>query len=40
VHYGHDMSDIPRNEELLELLEGLEQEKVRSEEQNVRSKGA
>jgi peroxiredoxin len=23
VHYGHDMSDIPSNEELLELLDGL-----------------
>ena len=24
VHYGHSMSDIPENEELLELLDGLE----------------
>lgn len=25
VHYGHSMSDIPRNEELLALLDGLNQ---------------
>jgi peroxiredoxin len=31
VHYGHEMSDIPANEELLELLEGLEGEKRREE---------
>ncbi len=23
VHYGHDMSDIPSNEEILELIDGL-----------------
>ena len=27
VHYGHDMSDIPANEELLELLDELNREK-------------
>ena len=32
VHYGHAMSDIPANEELLGLLEGLEGEKEKSEE--------
>ena len=26
VHYGHDMSDIPDNEEILELLRQLNQE--------------
>ncbi len=26
VHYGHSMSDIPPNSEVLELLEGLNQE--------------
>ena len=25
IHYGHSMSDIPENEELLELLKGLYQ---------------
>ena len=28
VHYGHDMSDIPQNEELLSLLDKLEQEEA------------
>jgi hypothetical protein len=23
VHYGHDMTDIPSNAEILELLDGL-----------------
>jgi len=27
VHYGHDMEDIPPNEELLALLDGLNQDK-------------
>jgi peroxiredoxin len=27
VHYGHDMSDIPSNEEILELIDGLEAER-------------
>jgi len=26
VHYGHSMSDIPSNSEVLELLEGIETE--------------
>jgi peroxiredoxin len=34
VHYGHDMSDIPSNEEVLELIDGLEAE--RSAEQPTR----
>jgi peroxiredoxin len=29
VHYGHDMSDIPSNEEVLELLDDIRQELVR-----------
>jgi peroxiredoxin Q/BCP len=28
VHYGHSMSDIPKNEELLEILETLANEEV------------
>ena len=28
VHYGHDMTDIPPNEELLSLLDKLEQEEA------------
>jgi len=28
VHYGHDMSDIPPNEELLSLLDTLNQEQA------------
>lgn len=35
VHYGHDMSDIPENEELLGLLEELGKE--RNEERGVKS---
>jgi peroxiredoxin len=27
VHYGHSMSDIPSNEEILELIDGLEAER-------------
>jgi peroxiredoxin Q/BCP len=30
VHYGHDMSDIPSNAEILELIEGLSAEQARS----------
>jgi peroxiredoxin len=26
VHYGHDMTDIPENEEILELLETMNKE--------------
>jgi peroxiredoxin len=26
VHYGHDMSDIPKNEEILGLIDGLNAE--------------
>lgn len=26
VHYGHDATDIPSNEEILELLEGMNKE--------------
>jgi peroxiredoxin len=26
VHYGHEMSDIPSNEEILELIDGLNAE--------------
>ena len=26
VHYGHDMTDIPKNEEILQLLETLNEE--------------
>jgi peroxiredoxin len=28
VHYGHAMSDIPPNEDLLKIIEGLNQEKI------------
>ena len=28
VHYGHSMSDIPKNEEILEILKTLTNEKV------------
>jgi peroxiredoxin Q/BCP len=28
VHYGHDMTDIPPNEEILSLLDGLDQASV------------
>ncbi len=28
IHYGHDMTDIPENEELLVLLDGLNQRKI------------
>jgi peroxiredoxin len=28
VHYGHDPSDIPQNEEILELLETINKEPV------------
>ena len=30
VHYGHDMSDIPSNVEILELVDGLNAEHARS----------
>ncbi len=30
IHYGHDMSDIPENEEILELLGELELEAARA----------
>jgi peroxiredoxin len=30
VHYGHDMSDIPSNVEILELIDGLNAEHARS----------
>jgi peroxiredoxin len=26
IHYGHDMTDIPENEEILKLLEGMNEE--------------
>ena len=29
VHYGHDMSDIPSNAEILELIDGLNAEDAR-----------
>jgi peroxiredoxin len=28
VHYGHDMTDIPSNEEMLELIDGLNAEET------------
>jgi peroxiredoxin len=28
VHYGHDMSDIPSNEEILGLIDGLNKERT------------
>ena len=28
VHYGHDMSDIPSNEEILGLIDGLNAERL------------
>jgi len=28
VHYGHSMSDIPKNEEILEILKTLQNEEV------------
>ena len=28
VHYGHDMSDIPSNAEILELIDGLNAERA------------
>ena len=31
VHYGHDMSDIPSNEEILGLIDGLNAEQDRAE---------
>lgn len=30
IHYGHSMADIPKNQELLELLENLNQEQEQS----------
>ena len=31
VHYGHDMSDIPSNEEILGLIDGLNAERRKHE---------
>jgi peroxiredoxin Q/BCP len=33
VHYGHSMSDIPRNKEILELLNELNQEQSANEKE-------
>ena len=30
VHYGHDMSDIPKNEEILGLIDGLDAERTQA----------
>ena len=32
AHYGHDMTDIPANEEILELLETMNQKLLSSQE--------
>ena len=29
VHYGHSMSDIPENEEILEILQTINEEEIR-----------
>jgi peroxiredoxin Q/BCP len=34
VHYGHDMTDIPANEEILTLLASMNQEPLSSQEKN------
>ena len=34
VHYGHDMTDIPKNEEILALLESLDVQTARTATDN------